>query len=659
MIKVKDIMTKTSYRFTPDDDIFRVIEMFYELNLEGGLVFRNDELDGLFTEKDLIKGVALKKKKLKDIYQKVEKSVLEEEIITMINDSDCTIYPVRSTDNIWTGYLTKSNLIDAKLHQIETDELSFNAIFEFAHNGILSIDNKGYITAMNPAAEKMTRLKKEEAIGKFLADVGIPVGLLDVVRTGKQATNKYYVGRRKFISNRTPIFKQGKVVGAVGVFQDISEIEKMSNELQTVKQLIQDFHSIIDFSSEAMLILDKYGELVKANQAFKRMIGLDELPQYYQQLVGEYVDHCIISAIEKEKRSVSFIDKNKKNGNLLCIRAAPLHYYEKIVVSIKNRSSDKREHHQLYSKSYELHELFSDFKKKHIFCTQSSIMKKLKKNILNVSNSELPILIEGEVGTGKERIARIIHSYHTVKDEPFVKINCSSTANPPETFEENLRNNKNMGKCTYYFHEVNKLSADEQIILLNFLRSLQKDSHIIVSSSENLLSLVEEENFLADLYEVLNGILLTVPALRDRAEDIPLMVSVFQDKFSNLYKVEKFFSEEAIECLQSYHWPGNIIELMNVVEWLMTTDTEVIINKKEVENALFQQHIASLPPSNVTVKEIMPLKEAIEEVEKQLITKTMKLYRNTRSSASVLGINQSTVVRKMQKYSKEEHSHLG
>ena len=72
MIKVKDIMTKTSYRFTPDDDIFRVIEMFYELNLEGGLVFRNDELDGLFTEKDLIKGVALKKKKLKDIYQKVE-----------------------------------------------------------------------------------------------------------------------------------------------------------------------------------------------------------------------------------------------------------------------------------------------------------------------------------------------------------------------------------------------------------------------------------------------------------------------------------------------------------------------------------------------------------------------------------------------------------
>ena len=102
-------------------------------------------------------------------------------------------------------------------------ELShLDAIFTSAHNGILSIDEKGFITSLNPAAENLARVKREEAIGKFVTDIVTPKGLLDILRTGSSASVKYNVGNRKYITNRTPILKEDKVVGAVGRYFKIS-----------------------------------------------------------------------------------------------------------------------------------------------------------------------------------------------------------------------------------------------------------------------------------------------------------------------------------------------------------------------------------------------------------------------------------------------------
>lgn len=641
-------MTKTSIRFSADDELHKVIILFNELNLEAGLVFKENELIGIITERDLLKGIALKRKTIAEIVRQVEKTVQEDEIIAMIDAFDCTVYPVRNQDNIWTGYVTKTQLLDAKNHQAETEALSLNAIFEFAHNGIIAIDNKGYVTAMNPAAEKLTNLKKENVIGHFLHDVGIPTGLLDVVRTGKKRTDKYHVGKRKYISNRTPIYKRGEVIGAVGVFQDISDIEKISNELKTVHQLVKEYDYIMKNSSDAIAVLDKLGAIEKTNQAFQLMIGTDALPDYYQQLVDVYVENCVVTAIEQEQKPVTFVEKNKKTGKLMLVRAVPLQFdgrYEKIIVSILDTSNDIRNHHSIYFTNRELHELFSDFEKAHTFVSQSSTMKKLKKQIVAAGSHQLPVLIEGERGTGKERMARMIHSYSVYKQKKFKKIDCAAFSNRDLKLDDDLEG-------TLFLSEVGKLSKEAQSTFIHFMNKKRNKVRFIVTSSEDLERLVMTKQFQKELYDGLRGDVISVPPLRERKEDIPLMISVFQDKFSDIYNVERFFTKEAIEFLTNYHWPGNLTELMYVVERVILTTSESIITKKHIENALFKKD-TSHSNDKITINEMMPLKAAIEEVEKQLIMKSMNIYQNTRNTAAALGVNQSTIVRKMQKFSND------
>lgn len=640
-------MTKTSIRFSNDDELHKVIALFNELNLEAGLVFKDNELIGFFTERDLIKGMALNLKKVGEIHHRVKKTVHEDEQIEMIDSHNLSVYPVKNKENIWTGYVTRKQLLEAKIHQIETESLRMNTIFESAHNGIIAIDNKGYVTAMNPAAEKLTNLKKEDVIGSFLQDVGLPIGLLDIVRTGKKRTDKFRVGKRKFVSNRTPIYKNGEVIGAVGIFQDISDIEKISNELITVRQLIKEFDYIMKISSDAIAVLDRFGAIEKTNQAFQLMIGTDALPDYYQQLVGVYVDNCVVSMIEQEQKPVTFVEKNKKTGKLIVVRAVPLQFenaqYEKIVVSILDTSNDVRNYHSIYFTNRELHELFSDYEKTHTFVTQSSTMKKLKKQIVSASPLQSPVLIEGEVGTGRERIARMIHSYSMYKNKRFKKIDCIAFSSL------NLRLNDEKDG-TIFLSEIGKLSKEGQSTLIHLIHRKRNKIRFIAASSENLKELVAKKLFRKELYDLLRVNVISVPPLRERKKDIPLMISIFHDKFSEIYNVEKFFTRESIEFLTNYHWPGNVNELLYVVERVILTTSEPVITKKHIENVLFKK-IPSYSSNKITVNEMMPLKAAIEEVEKQLISKTMNIYRNTRSAASALGVNQSTIVRKIQKYS--------
>ncbi|WP_087972417.1 sigma 54-interacting transcriptional regulator [Oceanobacillus rekensis] len=648
-VKVKDIMTRTSVRFYDDDEVNKAIEMFYDLKVEAGLVFSEDQLVGMITIKDLMKGIALKKKRVGEVQIHIDKFVHEDETITMIDSINCNVYPVRNQESIWTGYVNSHQLLDAKANQMETEKISLNAIFQYAHNGIIAIDNNGYITAMNPAAEQLTNLKKEECLGKFLADVGIPTELLDVAKTGKKQTNKYNVGKRKFISNRTPIIHNGKTIGAVGVFQNISDITDTFKELRNIQQVVREYDYVLDFLNDASLILDRYGAVLKANTAFKRVLGTLKVPKYYQELLGNYFENCVVTDIKRRKKAITYLERNKQNGNPILIRAAPIQTkdegFNKIVVTIRDLSVANDNKSFLFSERFKLHQLFSDFKKSHILVTQSKGMKKLKRRIYQYANNEESILIEGESGTGKERIARIIHASSNNHDAPFIKIESGSISNI-STIDKTVNG-------MIYFNEIEKLPNNMQLYLLNLLYTKPKKFRVVAGTNTKLKQFVEKGIFCRELFEVLSSEIIYMPSLRERVEDIPLLVSVLQDKFSELYNVEKFFSKEAIESLEGYNWPGNILELMNVIERLITITPEATINRNQVEDCIFQQQHIARSPRKVLVNGIVPLKDAIGEVEQQLITQAMALFRNTRKTASALGVNQSTVVRKMQKYAEE------
>lgn len=152
-----------------------------------------------------------------------------------------------------------------------------------------------------------------------------------------------------------------------------------------------------------------------------------------------------------------------------------------------------------------------------------------------------------------------------------------------------------------------------------------------------------------DLYYRLNVVPIPVPPLRERREDIPALVHHFLQRFSQKYSRSRQITTEAMELLFNYSWPGNVRELENIIERIVVTSDSSQITVDDLPAEL--QH-GDRKTKKVVVNGIIPLKMATEAVEEQLIRRAMERYKSTYKAARALGINQSTVVRKVQKYLK-------
>lgn len=234
----------------------------------------------------------------------------------------------------------------------------------------------------------------------------------------------------------------------------------------------------------------------------------------------------------------------------------------------------------------------------------SKAIQKVKTAIEKVSDSDVPVLITGEAGTGKSIIARSIHNQGPRKSEAFVSINCSTItadqlkgdlfgyeagATPGAiTHKYGLLEVANGG--TILLDEIGEMAMELQPTLLNaietkqFLRlgaqkEVSSDFRLIASSTQNLLSLVEEGNFREDLYYLLSSASIDVPALRDRKEDIPLLVEYFKER-NGRHDVGDDGDTEFLDALERYDWPGNQRELRHVLErvFLLVGDSSPTID---------------------------------------------------------------------------------
>ncbi|MGI9862024.1 sigma 54-interacting transcriptional regulator [Moorella naiadis] len=295
-----------------------------------------------------------------------------------------------------------------------------------------------------------------------------------------------------------------------------------------------------------------------------------------------------------------------------------------------------------------------------------------------VARVDSTVLILGESGVGKEVVARLIHTLSERDKGPFVKINCGAI--PENLLESELfgyergaftganREGK-MGQLelgdggTVFLDEIAELPLKLQVKLLQVLqeqrlvrvggiKEIQLNIRIISATNKNLLQMVKEGTFREDLYYRLNVIPLTIPPLRERPEDIEALIDHFMSRLNRRYRQEKRISRRARRYLLAYPWPGNVRELHNVIEQLF-----VLVEGTEI----FPEHLPyylrddqEKYSSHMLVKDIMPMKEAIEEVEKQLLLKALGKYKSTYQVAAKLGVNQSTVVRKIKKYGLEQ-----
>lgn len=304
--------------------------------------------------------------------------------------------------------------------------------------------------------------------------------------------------------------------------------------------------------------------------------------------------------------------------------------------------------------------------------TTSSQMRRVVDLIRRVAPTDATVLLQGETGVGKSLIAKAIHQLSERADRPFVEVSCSLI--PENLLESELfgyvpgafTGAHPKGKVglvevansgTLFLDEIGDLPISLQGKLLFLLqerkftkvgspRPLAVDIRVIAATHRDLEKMVQSGLFRQDLYYRLNVISVTVPPLRERVDDIPQLALLFLERFQRKYKKHRSFSREAMAALMSHAWPGNVRELENAVEHAVITSNTPVIQPDDLPVRLGDTGFQAVRyPDRVRL-----LKDTLEDVERHVYALARKQFGSTREMARALGVNQSTVVRKLNKY---------
>ena len=318
---------------------------------------------------------------------------------------------------------------------------------------------------------------------------------------------------------------------------------------------------------------------------------------------------------------------------------------------------------------------------------KSKIMQDTFKIIARLIKSNITVLINGEIGTGKKLLAKSIHDLTFSNNKKFIKLNIKNFRNINEEFSNylNKKNNdtlyindlKNLEGGTILIDQVCEGTLTEQHELLNFIENFNlytqessketNQTRIIVTSKKELLKLVESGDFREDLYYKLNVMPIFLPPLRKRLEDIPNLINHFINIFNNKNMTKFTIDKLALNFLKSYHWPGNIQELKNLIERLSLSSPNDKITISDVQGQLKNSFEISDNNENVTFENLidkrvnkiissingdfteMNLYDVfIKTVEKPLIENILNYTRgNQIKASSILGLNRNTLRKKI------------
>jgi transcriptional regulator with PAS, ATPase and Fis domain len=289
-------------------------------------------------------------------------------------------------------------------------------------------------------------------------------------------------------------------------------------------------------------------------------------------------------------------------------------------------------------------------------------------------------LLLGDSGVGKEVIASIIHASSSRNKENFVKINCSAIT--PSLLESELFGYEagaftgalakgkqalfeTAHQGTLLLDEIGDMPIELQAKLLRVIQSrefyrigglepIRSNVRIIASTNKDLEKMIQKGEFREDLFYRLNVISIDIPPLRDRKEDIRPLLLHFCYFYNKKYNMNKVFSDELIRVLENYYWPGNIRELKNLVERLILLCIEDLLLPEHLYSKYRLSGVILTNDDVIQVSKIIPLKDAIAITEKTLVMKAMEKCRSTRKAAELLGVSQSTVMRKLKEYNLDD-----
>jgi len=407
----------------------------------------------------------------------------------------------------------------------------------------------------------------------------------------------------------------------------------------------------------------------------------DEMSKYTYQHFDEVSSQSLATRVLTERKKMSMVSSTPEDSKVL-VTSTPIFNGKNEIEYVFTLVQD-------LTKISDLKEVLdAEVEKNKILCKKlkfykseqnnstiignSKVLSEIKNLIPVVAKTDASILILGESGVGKEVLAKEIYTNSLRKDKPFITINCAAI---PENLLESEMFGYEKGAFTgavkskaglfelanggtILLDEIGTMPLNLQPKLLRVLQEnefmrvggtqkIPLDVRIISATNENLFTLIKTGEFRQDLYYRLNVIPIKIPPLRDRKEDIKLICLKFLDDFNKKYGKNKVFNEKSLFTLEQYEWPGNIRELKNAIERLVIIGEKNVITSNQVLYITKPDGIEQFEPDDyIEINENLSLKEAVQSLEKKMITDALAKYKTTYKAAEALKTTQPTIVRK-------------
>ncbi len=566
---------------------------------------------------------------------------------------------------------SQMNEIDAI---IEESTIANEQIIQNVPIGIVVIDANSYITSINEYALKLLDKNSRTILGKHIKDI-IPNSDLPniIVSKQKQFGKIQHVNDHITMANRSPIYSGNKIIGAIGVFQDVSEIVGM-------KELNEKFKKILETSHDLICFIDENRKISYVNPAYEKYFGVKSNDIIGKDLAEVSPNGIRMKVFESKEKVEDIACKNQGIDIIATVEPIFIDNEFKGVISTYKTADDIKDLLSKLEKSEEELNYYKEELIKHTKLNSSfndiigcnSTLKEVLYMCEKASQSTSTVLIRGESGTGKELIAKAIHNSSDRKDKPFVKVNCAAI--PENLLESELFGyekgaftgaiKSKPGKFaiadegTIFLDEIGDMPLSMQVKLLRVLQEREIESlggtapqkidvRVIAATNRNLEQMLEEKTFREDIYYRLNVISIHLPPLRNRKEDISLLVEHFVNKLnSKLNKNIIGIDGECLMLLQEYNWPGNIRELENIIERAMNLCEGKIITSEDLPYYINSNYTKQEQLINTVDGEVLPF----EEYEKEIIRLAMEKYKSYNKAGKALGLTHRTISLKCKKY---------
>lgn len=606
---------------------------------------------------------------------------------------------VLDSDGEPAGYILREDVL-AELFKQENNSVDLlKIILTSIPMGIFVLDKEKRIINCNDAGLKMIKSTADKVLNVPAETIFSTEYINQVFTTGKTVLNHLEITNESgVLVDYSPILSTDhEVDGTIIVVQDLPMVEEMAMEIEHIKDLNKDLNAILSSIYDEILVVNAKGELIRYSENIIQDFWKFDLKEIEGKSILEYEElgyfsPSVTRLVMESKKKVSVVQETKSGRKILAV-GNPIfnekNELDRIIIAsrditettrLKDELKEMRKISEQYKKELNDFKSKDRFLKKLIYCSPK--MDKIMNQVRKIAGFSSTVLIYGESGVGKEVIAQSIHKLGKRSAKPFLKLNCGAI--PENLLESELfgyakgsftgadKNGKEgyfkqADKGILFLDEIGELPVHLQVKLLRVLQEqevipigstipFKVDVQIIAATNKRLEKMVEEGTFREDLFYRLNVIPLNIPPLRERPEDISLLAFHFLQKLNEKYEKNYHLTPDAINVLEFYSWPGNVRELQNIIERLVVSAEEPAIDAEFVSQFLYLGY--EYKKMKPIITRVIPLQEAVDQIEEQLIILAMKQYKTTTKAAKALGISQSSVSRKYQKIISEKNRNL-